>query len=78
MAMDRTVLFRRMQSLTGTSPSAYIRSVRMNIAARLLRESQLPIADIALQTGFATTKYFSRIFKETYGVLPKEYRNTPS
>lgn len=78
MAMDRTVLFRRMQTLTGTSPSAYIRSVRMNIAARLLRESQLSVADIAQQTGFATTKYFSRIFKETYGVLPKEYRNTPS
>jgi len=78
MAMDRTVLFRRMQMLTGTAPSAYIRSVRMNVAAHLLRESRLSVSDIALQTGFATTKYFSRIFKETYGKLPKEYRNSPN
>lgn len=77
MAMDRTVLFRRMQALTGISPSAYIRSVRMNVAARLLRDSSLSITEIAQQTGFGTPKYFSRIFKETFGVLPKEYRNTP-
>ena len=75
MAMDRTVLFRRMQALTGISPSTYIRSVRMNAAARLLRDSSLSIADIAQQTGFGTPKYFSRIFKETFGVLPREYKN---
>lgn len=73
LAMDRTVLFRRMQALVGLSPSAYIRQVRMETAARLLRESPDSIDDIALQTGFTSTKYFTRIFKETFGVLPRQY-----
>lgn len=75
LAMDRTVLFRRMQVLIGLSPSAYIRQVRMETAARLLRESSESIDEIALQTGFASTKYFTRIFKETFGVLPRQYRS---
>lgn len=74
LAMDRTGLFRRVQQLTGQSPSAYIRTIRMNVAARLLAESSLPVADIASRTGFSSSKYFSRIFKDTYGVLPKDYR----
>ena len=75
LAMDRTVLFRRMQVLIGLSPSVYIRQVRMETAARLLRESSESIDEIALQTGFTSTKYFTRIFKETFGVLPRQYRS---
>ncbi len=74
MAMDRTGLFRRVQALTGQSPSAYIRTIRMNVAARLLGESNMSVADIASRTGFSSAKYFSRIFKDTYGMLPKDYR----
>ena len=75
LAMDRTVLFRRMQALIEQSPSVYIRQVRMETAARLLRESSESIDEIALQTGFTSTKYFTRIFKETFGVLPRQYRS---
>lgn len=74
MAMDRTTLFRRMQALTGMSPSNYIRSVRMDAAARLLRETTMPAAEIAVRTGFSTTKYFNKVFKETFSVSPAEYR----
>ena len=76
MAMDRTGLYRRLQTLTGLSPSVYIKRIRMDVAARLLRETDLPIADIAVKTGFSTTKYFNRVFKEETGASPAEYRVT--
>lgn len=80
MAMDRTVLYRRMQQLTNTSPSVYIKQIRMNVAERLLRETTMTVSDIARQTGFSTAKYFSSAFKETFGKTPLEYRasNTSS
>ena len=74
MAMERSVLYRRMQTLTQMSPSDYIRSIRMSVAARLLRETAIPVQEIAFQTGFSTTKYFNRVFKDTFGTSPAEYR----
>lgn len=74
MAMDRTVLYRRMQNLTGTSPSVYIRNIRLSVAKQLLSGTDLPVGDIADKTGFATTKYFSAAFKDAFGMTPNEYR----
>ena len=74
MAMDRTVLYRRMQALTQMTPSNYIKSVRMSVAARLLKETSIPVPEIALQTGFSTTKYFNRVFKDEFGITPADYR----
>lgn len=76
MAMDRTGLYRRLQALTGLSPSNYIRRIRMEVAARLLTETTLPVADIATRTGFSTTKYFGKVFREYYGKSPADYRNS--
>lgn len=75
MAMERSVLYRRMQALTQMSPSDYIRSIRMSVAARLLRETPIPVQEIAFQTGFSTTKYFNRVFKDTFGASPANYRD---
>jgi len=74
MAMDRTVLYRRMQVLTGMPPSVYIKNIRMDIARRLLLDTDLPVSDIAVKTGFSTTKYFSAAFKESFGMTPNDYR----
>ena len=76
MAMDRTVLYRRMQVLNLGTPSNYIKYVRMEVAARLLRETELPVNEIAMRTGFSNAKYFSITFKQTFGKSPKEYRST--
>lgn len=75
MAMDRTGLYRRMQMLTGQSPSNYIKHIRMDVAARLLKETNIPISEIATKTGFSTTKYFNRVFKEKFGSSPADYRS---
>ena len=76
MAMDRTGLYRRMQMLTGQSPSIYIKHIRMDVAARLLRETTIPIAEIAIKTGFSSTKYFNHVFKDEFGLSPLDYRST--
>lgn len=74
MAMDRTNLYRKMQSVMGESPSAYIKNMRLSVAARLLKETDLSMSDIALRTGFSSAKYFSASFKEKFGMLPATYR----
>lgn len=78
MAMDRTVLYRRMQTVTGLSPSVYIKQMRLGVAKQLLRDTDMPIRDIAFKTGFATVKYFSTVFKESTGQLPNDYRRLTS
>ncbi len=75
MAMDRTGLFRKLKTLTGLSPSEYIRKVKVDVVARLLRETTLSVADIAFKTGFSTAKYCSKVFKSVYGISPDEYRS---
>ena len=74
MAMDRTGLYRKLQTLTGKSPSVYIREIRLNVAARLLKESDLPVSEISMKTGYSTTKYFNKVFRQTFSVSPEEYR----
>ncbi|MDE7418810.1 MAG: helix-turn-helix transcriptional regulator [Muribaculaceae bacterium] len=74
MAMDRTNLYRKMQSVFGLSPSVYIRNVRLEAACRLLKETDLPIVEVAMRTGFSSAKYFSSTFKEKYGILPSKFR----
>ena len=74
MAMDRTGLFRKLKILTGLSPSEYIRKVKVDVVARLLRETNHSVADIATMTGFSSAKYCSKVFKSAYKLTPDEYR----
>lgn len=74
MAMDRTNLYRKMQTIMGVSPSVYIRHMRLKAASRLLKETDLPVSEIAMRTGFSSAKYFSSTFKEVFGILPAKFR----
>jgi signal transduction histidine kinase/AraC-like DNA-binding protein len=73
LGMDRTVLYKKMQSITGLAPSEFIRSIRLKRAAQLLIQGQYPIAEVAEKVGFNTQKYFSKYFKEAFGVSPSKY-----
>lgn len=75
MAMDRTVLYRKAQHCFGMSPSAYIRELRIEEAARLLRDTDLLIGEIAERTGFSSARYFTQAFKEAKDMSPTSYRN---
>lgn len=75
LCMSRITFYRRLQEQTGQTPSSFIRDIRLKKAASLLiQHPNATISDIARKVGFVTPKYFSRCFKEKFGVLPKDYR----
>ena len=61
-------------SLMNTNFRQYVNSLRMFEAARLLANTSQPITNIALDVGYDNQSTFNRIFLETYGITPKEYR----
>jgi len=73
MGMDRTVLYKKLQSITGLAPSDFMRSILLKRAALSLIEGQYPMAEVAEMVGFNTPKYFSMYFKEAFGMNPSQY-----
>ncbi len=59
---------------TGTTPHQYVMRQRVERAQELLRESQLPLVDVASQTGFETQSHFTSVFRRLVGITPKRYR----
>lgn len=75
LCMSRITLYRHIQEQTGQSPTELIRDIRLKKAARLLVQTpEASITDIAVKVGFSSPRYFSKCFKEKFGMLPKEYR----
>ena len=74
--MSRSSMYNRILELTGMTPVEFIRSFKLDRAAVLLLESNLTIAEIAYQTGFATPHYFTKSFKTKFNTLPSDYRNS--
>lgn len=74
MGMSRVHLYKKISALTGKSPIEFIRLLRLKRATQYLAESQLTIAEIAYRLGFNNPKYFSKYFKEEFGILPSEYQ----
>jgi len=75
MGMSRVHLYKKLSALTGKSPIEFIRLLRLKRATQYLVESQLTIAEIAYKLGFNNPKYFSKYFKDEFGMLPSEYQN---
>jgi DNA-binding response OmpR family regulator/nitrogen-specific signal transduction histidine kinase len=74
VAMSRSVLYRKLKALTGNSIQDFVRIVKLRKAARLLLETDLPITEIAFQSGFPNAKHFSTAFKRQFGKTPSEHR----
>ena len=76
LGMSRVHLYKKMLSMFGETPKEFIRSVRLEHAASLLREGGKNVSEIAYMVGFNNPKYFSKYFKTKYGLLPSVYRNS--
>ena len=72
MAMSRTLFYNRLKSLTGKAPQDFIRLIRLQRAAELLKQGK-PVADVAAETGFVNSKYFSILFKKQFGISPSKF-----
>ena len=57
-------------------PADYIRSMRLQYAAQLLREKDCSITEISDDSGFSDVRYFREVFRKYYGMSPSEYRNS--
>jgi signal transduction histidine kinase/ligand-binding sensor domain-containing protein/DNA-binding response OmpR family regulator len=73
MGLSRTLLYKKVLTLTGKPPLEFIRSLRLKRAARLLGKSQLNVSEVAFRVGFNDPKYFRKHFKNEYGMLPSAY-----
>jgi DNA-binding response OmpR family regulator len=73
MAMSQSSLYRRLKSLTGESPNIFIKEIRLKRAASLLIQNEIPVSDVSGMVGFDDPSYFSKSFKQKYGVSPFNY-----
>ena len=78
LGMTRMNLYRKLQSITGNTPSDFIKSIRLKRAAQLLQGSQLTMVEVADCVGFSSASYFTKCFKEMFGVTPTQYAETHS
>ena len=75
MCMSRMNLYRKLQSLTGQTPSEFVRAIRLKKAAQIIASGKgETVAGIADCVGFSTPSYFSKCFREMFGVLPTQYK----
>ena len=59
---------------TGSTFKELLQQKRLSRAAKLIRETDLPVADIIPAVGYDNTSFFYRVFRNEYGVTPREYR----
>lgn len=76
MNMSRSNFYRKIKALSGFSPNDYLKTLRLNRAAELIKGGTR-IVEVAAQVGFTSSSYFAKCFKAQYGVLPKEYTGQP-
>lgn len=74
MAMGRSVFFRKVKGVTGYAPKEYLRVIRMKKAAELLLTTDKSITEITYMVGINDPFYFSRCFKEQFGMSPTTYQ----
>lgn len=74
MLLGRTVFFRKVKEVTGYSPKEYLRVRRMKKAAELLQEDKLSVSEIAYTVGMSDPFYFSKCFKQQFGMAPSAYQ----
>ena len=60
----------------GINYTAFVSEYRISQAKRMLRSTDRRVYEIAEQTGFSDTKYFSKVFRDSTGMTPREYRES--
>lgn len=73
VGISRAQLHRKMKEMTGISTSEFIRNIRLEQAARLIKENKINITQVAYSVGFNNQAHFSTVFKKYFGVTPTEY-----
>ncbi|PID91775.1 MAG: hypothetical protein CSA96_06770 [Bacteroidetes bacterium] len=73
LGISKGNLYKKLKTLTGMTVNIYVRTIRLKIAARLLKQGNYNISEVAYAVGFNNPKYFSTCFSEMFRVSPKAY-----
>lgn len=73
LGIGRTRLYSTVKELSGESLGDFIRDMRLNKAAYLLKHTDMNVTEIIYETGFGSNSHFSKVFKSKFGVTPSDY-----
>lgn len=73
--LGRTIFYKKVRGTMGYTPNEYIRVIRLRKAAELLKEGEKNVSEVAYAVGFDNPYYFSKCFKEQFGMPPSQYRS---
>ena len=73
MGLSRTSLYNKVKALTDESPADYMRLIRLQKAAEMLKTGKQTVAEVAERTGFNDAKYFREVFKRYYHTSPTQF-----
>lgn len=73
VGLSRVHVHRKLKELTNLSTRDFIKNIRLQQAAALLKEKKLTVSEVAYATGYTNLSHFSSSFKEVHGMSPKEY-----
>lgn len=76
IGLGRVQLYRKVKAITGQTPVELLRQMRLQRAYALLGSTTKTVAEIAYEVGFNTPGYFSKCFKDQYGKLPMDLRDS--
>jgi ligand-binding sensor domain-containing protein/AraC-like DNA-binding protein len=74
MQMSKSNFYRKLKTITDLSPNELIRFIRLRKSTQLLIEAKLSVNEIAYEVGFNTPSYFTRCFKQQFGIAPSEFK----
>ena len=72
--LSRSKLYRKIKALTGDTANEFIRKVRLEKAKQIIEGTEYTISEICYKVGFSSPSYFTKCFKDHFGVLPTEIR----
>ena len=74
LGLSRVQLYRKVKALTGVSPVELIRTVRLQRGRELLQTTDKTVSEVAYEVGFSAPSYFTKCFKDEFGISPQEGR----
>ncbi|WP_291528805.1 hybrid sensor histidine kinase/response regulator transcription factor [Bacteroides sp. UBA939] len=74
MNMSKSTLYRKIKSMTGLTPLDFVRNIKMKRACMMLLSHTQNISEISYAVGFSSPKYFTKCFKDEFGITPTEYQ----
>lgn len=76
LALGRSTFFKKLKGLIGISPIEFLKDFRLQKAAQLIETGEYNFTEISYMVGISDSSYFSRCFKQKFGLTPREYKDS--